>query len=87
MLTAAKECRSNPREPLSEPILVRPSDPLFPEEICKTANVSRGGVYFVTSTKHYYVGMNVPVGRITTAQLRRRRSGSSRADWRRSACR
>ena len=61
MLTAAKECRSNPREALSEPILVHPSDPVFPEEICKTANVSRGGVYFVTSTKHYYVGMNVVV--------------------------
>jgi hypothetical protein len=61
MLTAVKECRLTPRETLSEPVLVRPSDPLYPEEICKTANVSRSGVYFVTSTKHYFVGMNVVV--------------------------
>jgi hypothetical protein len=61
MLTAVKECRSTPRETLSEPVFVRPSDPLYPEEICKTANVSRSGVYFVTSTKHYFVGMNVVV--------------------------
>jgi hypothetical protein len=61
MLTAAKECRLTPRESLSEPVLVHPSDPLFPEEICTTANVSRSGVYFVTSTKHYFVGMNVVV--------------------------
>jgi hypothetical protein len=61
MLTAAKECRLSPRETLSEPILVRPCDPLYPEEICRTANVSRSGVYFVTPTNHYFVGMNVVV--------------------------
>jgi hypothetical protein len=61
MLTAAKECRLSPRETLSEPVLVRPCDPLYPEEICRTANVSRSGVYFVTPTNHYFVGMNVVV--------------------------
>jgi hypothetical protein len=61
MLTAAKECRVTPRETLSEPVLVRPCDPLFLEEICTTANVSRSGLYFVTSTNHYFVGMNVIV--------------------------
>jgi hypothetical protein len=61
MLTAVKECRLTPRETLSEPVLVRPCDPLYPEEICTTANVSRSGLYFVTSTKHYVVGMNVLV--------------------------
>jgi hypothetical protein len=61
MVTAAKECRNSPREPLSEPVRIRPSDPQFTEEICKTANVSRGGLYFTTSTKHYFVGMNVVV--------------------------
>jgi hypothetical protein len=61
MLTAAKECRLTPRETLSEPVLVRPCDPLYPEEICTTANVSRSGLYFVTPTKHYAVGMNVLV--------------------------
>jgi len=61
MQTAVKECRLTPRETLSEPVLVRPFDPLFPEEICTTANVSRSGVYFLTPTKHYFVGMNVIV--------------------------
>jgi len=61
MLTAVKECRLTPRETLSEPVLVRPCDPLYPEEICTTANVSRSGVYFFTPTKHYFVGMNVIV--------------------------
>jgi hypothetical protein len=61
MLTAAKECRLSPRESLSEPVLVRPCDSLFPEEVCTTANVSRSGVYFVTPTPHYFVGMNVVV--------------------------
>ena len=61
MLTAAKECRVTPRENLSEPVLVRPCDPQYPEEICTTMNVSRTGLFFVTSTEHYYVGMNVIV--------------------------
>jgi hypothetical protein len=59
--TAVKEGRLTPREILSEPVLVRPCDPRFPEEICTTANVSRSGLYFVTTTKHYFVGMNVVV--------------------------
>jgi hypothetical protein len=61
MLTAAKESRLTPREALSEPVLVRPCDSIFPEEICVTANVSRSGLYFVTATAHYVVGMNVIV--------------------------
>jgi hypothetical protein len=61
MLTAAKECRLTPRETLSEPVLVRPCDSLYPEEICTTANISRSGLYFVTSAKHYVVGMTVVV--------------------------
>ena len=61
MVTAAKECRLSPRETLSEPVRIRPCDPLFAEEICTTANVSRSGLYFVTPSKHYFVGMNVLV--------------------------
>jgi len=61
MLTAVKECRLTPRENLSEPVRVRPCDPQYPEEICGTVNVSRTGLYFVTSTEHYFVGMNVVV--------------------------
>jgi len=61
MLTAVKESRLTPRESLSEPVLVRPCDPQYPEEICTTLNVSRNGVYFVALTSHYYLGMNVVV--------------------------
>ena len=59
MTTAVKEYRLTPRELLSEPVMIRPCDPVYPEEICITANVSRSGLYFVTTTKHYFVGMNV----------------------------
>ena len=59
MLTAVKDCRLTPREVLSEPVLIRPCDSIYPEEICTTANVSRNGLYFVTSASHYFVGMNV----------------------------
>jgi hypothetical protein len=61
MVTAAKESRATPRESLSEPVRIHPSDPQFTEEICTTANVSRGGLYFTTLTRHYFVGMNVVV--------------------------
>jgi hypothetical protein len=61
MLTAVKECRLTPRESLSEPVLIRPCDLQFPEEICTTMNVSRSGLYFITSTEHYFIGMNVIV--------------------------
>jgi hypothetical protein len=61
MLTAVKECRLTPRETLSEPVLIRPCDSIYPEEICTTANVSRSGLYFVTAADYYFVGMNVIV--------------------------
>lgn len=61
MLTAVKESRLMPRETLSEPVLIRPCDSAYPEEICTTANVSRNGLYFLTSARHYHLGMNVVV--------------------------
>ena len=61
MLTAAKESRATPRENLSEPVLVRPCEPEYPDEICTTLNVSRNGLYFMTTAEHYYIGMNVIV--------------------------
>ena len=61
MQTAAKECRLTPRENLSEPVRVRPCDSQYPEEICTSTNVSRTGLYLVTSTEHYFIGMNVIV--------------------------
>lgn len=61
MQTAVKEYRLTPRENLSEPVLVRPCDSEYPEEICTTVNVSRSGLYLMTSTEHYTVGMTVAV--------------------------
>ena len=61
MQTAVKECRQTPRENLSEPVRVRPCDSEFPEEICTSINVSRSGMYLVTSSGHYFTGMNVIV--------------------------
>jgi len=61
VLTEVKEYRLTPRENLSEPVRVRPCDSQYPEEICMTMNVSRSGLYFVTSINHYCVGMNVIV--------------------------
>jgi len=59
MQTVLKESRLTPRENLSEPVRVRPCDPRYSEEICTTVNVSRNGVYFVTSNEHFCIGMNV----------------------------
>jgi hypothetical protein len=61
MQTSAKECRLTPRENLSEPVRVRPCDSQYPEEICTSTNVSRTGLYLVTSAEHYFIGMNVIV--------------------------
>jgi len=61
MQTAIKESRQTPREHLSEPVCVRPCDPSYHPEVCSTVNVSRSGLYFVTNTSHYFIGMNVVV--------------------------
>lgn len=61
MQTEVKECRQSPRENLSEPVRVRPCDTQYPEEVCTTLNVSRNGLYLVTSAEHYFIGMNVVV--------------------------
>jgi len=57
----AKERRAVPRANLAQVVRIRPFDPELPPEYCKTANVSRGGLYFVTSAAHYAPGMNVYV--------------------------
>jgi len=61
MQIAIKERRQAQRENLSEPILICPCDPEYPEEVCTTLNVSRNGLYFATTTEHYFPGMNVIV--------------------------
>jgi PilZ domain-containing protein len=55
------EHRSSRRVKISRPLLARPSDPKYKEEVQTTLNTSRDGLYFRTQLKHYYVGMRVSV--------------------------
>jgi len=61
MQNAITERRRAQRENIAEPLLICPCDPEYPEEVCTTLNVSRSGVYFATTTGHYFPGMNVIV--------------------------
>ena len=45
--------RSAPRARISLPARVRPFDSKYPEEIYTTLNMSRDGLYFVSSVGHY----------------------------------
>ncbi len=58
---ANSERRSARRLKLEQPVLIRPSDPRFAEEILTTTNYSRGGLFFVTRQPHYYAGMHVEI--------------------------
>jgi hypothetical protein len=55
------ERRASRRVMISRPLLARPSDPKYKEEVQVTLNTSRDGLYFTTRVKHYYVGMRVSV--------------------------
>jgi hypothetical protein len=48
-----KNRRSAPRAELSLPVRIRCFDSNWPEEIGRTSNVSREGLYFETSARHY----------------------------------
>ena len=61
MQIALNERRQTQREDLSEPVLICPCDPECPEEVCTTLSVSRNGLYFTTTTGHYFPGMDVIV--------------------------
>jgi hypothetical protein len=50
------EHRASRRVKISRPILARPSDPKYKEEVQVTLNTSRDGLYFKTRAKHYHVG-------------------------------
>jgi hypothetical protein len=63
MRTTVHERRRTPRAKLSIPVHVRMFDFSCPEEICITLNVSRSGLYFVTSGQHYFRDLNVYVTR------------------------
>ena len=58
---AEKERRAARRVKISRPMLARPSDPKYKEEVQSTLNASRDGLYFTTSDNHYYVGMRLSV--------------------------
>jgi hypothetical protein len=56
---AQQEHRASRRVKVSRPLLARPSDPKYKEEVQVTLNTSRDGIYFRTRLKHYHVGMRV----------------------------
>src|SRR3984893_4201480 len=58
---AEQELRASRRVKISRPLLARPSDPKYKEEVQTTLNSSRDGLYFRPRAKHYYVGMRVSV--------------------------
>jgi hypothetical protein len=45
--------RRAPRAKVSLPVRIRCSEPNWPEEIGKTSNVSREGLYFETTARHF----------------------------------
>jgi hypothetical protein len=56
-----KERRLGTRVKMSKPMLARPTDPKYKEEVVTTLNVSRYGLYFETRAEHYYLGMHLSV--------------------------
>jgi PilZ domain len=58
---SGKEHRTSRRVKIPRPLLARPSDPKYKEEIQTTLNTSLDGLYFRTRLKHYHVGMRVSV--------------------------
>ena len=56
-----KERRGARRVKISRPMLARPSDPKYKEEVQSSVNASRDGLYFTTQAKHYYVRMRLSV--------------------------
>ena len=49
----ASNRRNVPRAKISLPIRVRPFDPIYPEEICTTLDMSKSGLFFATPARHY----------------------------------
>ena len=63
MQTDIKNRRLAHRAKVAQPVRIRPFDSQYPEEVCTTVNVSRGGFYFTTTKVHYFVGLEVQVTR------------------------
>ncbi|PYT81196.1 MAG: hypothetical protein DMG40_10055 [Acidobacteria bacterium] len=51
--------RGEQRISRSQPISLRPVNSRYPEENCRSLNVSEGGLLLETSLNHYYVGMEI----------------------------
>ena len=63
MKAAVQDRRMAPRAVLSLPVRIRSLDSSSHEEICTTLNVSRSGLYLVTSAQDYSPDMSVYVTR------------------------
>jgi hypothetical protein len=59
--TEIKNRRLAHRAQVAQPVRIRPFDSRYPEEVCTTVNVSRGGFYFTSTEAHYFAGMEVRV--------------------------
>lgn len=57
--TRPKDRRRSPRAKISKPLQLRPDDPRLEQTVHATVNASRGGFYFRTSDRRYYVGMRL----------------------------
>jgi hypothetical protein len=63
MKAAVQDRRMAPRAVLSLPVRIRTAQASFPEEVCTTLNVSRNGLYFLTTLQDYSPDMSVYVTR------------------------
>ena len=63
MPSEIKNRRTTPRAKLGQSVRIRSFESPPRDEICTTVNVSRRGIYFVTSVSYYYAGMDVAVTR------------------------
>jgi hypothetical protein len=63
MEQAPKQQRGEPRARISQRLRVRVPDSDHPPEICTAHNLSRSGLYFVTSSTHYLPKMKIYVTR------------------------
>jgi hypothetical protein len=63
MERTGKEQRRELRARMSQRLRIRIPDSDHPAEICTAHNLSRSGLYFVTSSTHYLPGMEICVTR------------------------
>jgi len=63
MERTGKEQRRELRARMSQRLRIRIPDSDHPAEICTAHNLSRSGLYFVTSSTHYLPGMGICVTR------------------------